>query len=398
MNDFTIDLEALELDTEVIELPEPRVTRVKGRDGKPGKSISPDEVSRMIADAVAATVAKLPRAKDGEDGKSVPVDVIRKMVADEVAKVPRAKDGENGKSVDLADLGRQIAVKVAAAVAMVPRPKDGEKGKDADLKVIEGLVRDAVARLPKPKDGKTVHSVGDKGDIGASGWTPILSIEEAGTKAYLKVIDWFGGAGEKPLIGYLGETGIVENRRDATNIRGPKGKAGEDGGGGGRGKSAYQIALDNGFVGTEEEWLISLKGDKGDKGDDGTGTGGTPPISGSDGDDVIGTANINLSGHRVVRSIGTDDLVDYADSTNPAHAGNVIGITLNAANAGTIVLIRSTGEVADPSFSFSPGPIYFDALGRLTQVRPTTGFMQQVAVASSLTEIVVQLGSPIILS
>ena len=26
------------------------------------------------------------------------------------------------------------------------------------------------------------------------------------------------------------------------------------------GKSAYQIALDNGFVGTEEEWLESLKG------------------------------------------------------------------------------------------------------------------------------------------
>ena len=28
--------------------------------------------------------------------------------------------------------------------------------------------------------------------------------------------------------------------------------------------SAYQIALDNGFVGTEKEWLISLIGPKGD--------------------------------------------------------------------------------------------------------------------------------------
>ena len=27
------------------------------------------------------------------------------------------------------------------------------------------------------------------------------------------------------------------------------------------GKSAYQIALDNGFVGTEKEWLDSLKGE-----------------------------------------------------------------------------------------------------------------------------------------
>lgn len=33
------------------------------------------------------------------------------------------------------------------------------------------------------------------------------------------------------------------------------------------GKSAYDIAVENGFVGTEEEWLQSLKGDTGDKGD-----------------------------------------------------------------------------------------------------------------------------------
>lgn len=34
-----------------------------------------------------------------------------------------------------------------------------------------------------------------------------------------------------------------------------------------RGYSAYEVALINGFEGTEEEWLASLKGDKGDKGD-----------------------------------------------------------------------------------------------------------------------------------
>ena len=34
-----------------------------------------------------------------------------------------------------------------------------------------------------------------------------------------------------------------------------------------RGASAYEIAVANGYVGTEEQWLESLKGDKGDKGD-----------------------------------------------------------------------------------------------------------------------------------
>ncbi|MCP9020031.1 MULTISPECIES: hypothetical protein [Bacillus amyloliquefaciens group] len=32
------------------------------------------------------------------------------------------------------------------------------------------------------------------------------------------------------------------------------------------GKSAYDIAVDNGFSGTVEEWLASLKGEKGDTG------------------------------------------------------------------------------------------------------------------------------------
>ena len=33
--------------------------------------------------------------------------------------------------------------------------------------------------------------------------------------------------------------------------------------------NAYHIAVQNGFEGTEEEWLASLKGPKGDKGDTG---------------------------------------------------------------------------------------------------------------------------------
>lgn len=42
--------------------------------------------------------------------------------------------------------------------------------------------------------------------------------------------------------------------------QGPKGDPGEDG------KSAYQIAVENGFVGTEQQWLANLKGDTGSSG------------------------------------------------------------------------------------------------------------------------------------
>lgn len=47
------------------------------------------------------------------------------------------------------------------------------------------------------------------------------------------------------------------------------------GGTGADGKSAYEIAVDNGFVGDETEWLASLKGAKGD-----SGTPGTPGTNG----------------------------------------------------------------------------------------------------------------------
>ncbi|AZJ44323.1 collagen-like protein [Bacillus velezensis] len=53
------------------------------------------------------------------------------------------------------------------------------------------------------------------------------------------------------------------------------------------GKSAYDIAVDNGFSGTVEEWLASLKGEKGEKGDTGatgaTGVKGATGAAGKDG-------------------------------------------------------------------------------------------------------------------
>ena len=42
-----------------------------------------------------------------------------------------------------------------------------------------------------------------------------------------------------------------------------------NGSNGNDGKSAYELAVENGYRGTEEEWLESLKGDNGNKGDNG---------------------------------------------------------------------------------------------------------------------------------
>lgn len=58
-------------------------------------------------------------------------------------------------------------------------------------------------------------------------------------------------------------------------IPGPRGEQGLTG------KSAYQTALDAGFVGTEAQWLATLKGDTGEQGQPGTSVqmhvGTSPP-------------------------------------------------------------------------------------------------------------------------
>lgn len=53
---------------------------------------------------------------------------------------------------------------------------------------------------------------------------------------------------------------LVENIELTPGPAGEAGVAGEDG------KSAYQSAVENGFIGTEKEWLNSLKGEKGEDG------------------------------------------------------------------------------------------------------------------------------------
>lgn len=70
---------------------------------------------------------------------------------------------------------------------------------------------------------------------------------------------------------------LISNESGSTTP-GPVGPQGDPG------KSAYQIALDNGFEGTEPAWLASLKGPKGEKGDPGVnGEQGPAGVKGADG-------------------------------------------------------------------------------------------------------------------
>jgi len=115
----------------------------------------------------------------------------------------------------------------------------------------------------KGKDGKSAYQIAtENGFIGT---------EEEWLES-LKGIDGKDGADGAP-----GQDGID----------GKNGADGHDGVNGIDGKSAYEIAVANGFTGTEVEWLESLKGSDGRDGADGLpgkdGIDGEPGVNGTDG-------------------------------------------------------------------------------------------------------------------
>ena len=148
--------------------------------------------------------------------------------------------------------GKHPIVAKTITLSEPPKPTgNGEKGDRGysayDIAVLEGFAG---------TEAEWVESLkGAKGDVGATG--------PKGAK---------GDTGEKGAKGDKGDTG-------ATGATGPKGDTGAKGS---DGKSAYELAVEAGFQGTEEAWFASLKGTKGDtgaKGDKGdTGaTGATGP-------------------------------------------------------------------------------------------------------------------------
>lgn len=84
------------------------------------------------------------------------------------------------------------------------------------------------------------------------------------------------------------------------------------------GKSAYEIAIENGFVGTEAQWIASLKGVKGDKGDTGskgdTGIQGPKGDTGLQGPAGIGVPNGGTTGQILTKNSNTSGDTSWKDA------------------------------------------------------------------------------------
>lgn len=96
---------------------------------------------------------------------------------------------------------------------------------------------------------------GDKGDTGAQGIQGIQGEQ--------------GARGEQGLKGDKGDPFTYDDFT-SEQLEALKGKQGEKGDRGDVGKSTYQVWLEVGNTGTEQDFINSLKGEKGDKGDQST--------------------------------------------------------------------------------------------------------------------------------
>lgn len=120
---------------------------VAGLDGAPGLN-GKDADPNVIAEMVAAEVAKIPPA---EPGKSVDPAEVKAMVSAAVAALPLAKDGKDADPEAVAALVRQEAERVLAGWE---RPKDGNSVTVEELApMVSEAVQKAVGAIPMPKDG-----------------------------------------------------------------------------------------------------------------------------------------------------------------------------------------------------------------------------------------------------
>ena len=204
------------------------------------------------------------------------------------------------------DLYAQLIAEIDKKIADVHDGKDGVDGKSAyQIAVDNGYPGTEQAWLASLKGDKgdtgepgaagEKGEPGEKGDTGTAGKDGRDGTDGAagrdgvnGASAYEIAVQHGYSGSETAWLESLNGADGAKGDTGATGAKGEKGDKGDPGAtgaagkDGAAGKSAYQIAVASGFDGTEQAWLASLKGEKGDKGD--TGAAGAVGAKGEKGD------------------------------------------------------------------------------------------------------------------
>lgn len=118
------------------------------------------------------------------------------------------------------------------------------------------------------KDGVGIASVETTGSSASGGVNVVTISLTDGTSSKFNVRNGYDGAAGKSAYEVAVDEGF--DGTEADWLESLRGKPGSRGGIGPEGKSAYEIAVKEGFEGDELEWLDSLKGTPGQPGKDGT--------------------------------------------------------------------------------------------------------------------------------
>lgn len=99
-------------------------------------------------------------------------------------------------------------------------------------------------------------------------------------------------------------------------------------------------------------------------------------------------AGATLSAHKVVTK-SSDGTINYASNDNISHINSPLWITNNSAVLGAPVTVITYGDIEEPSWSWTPGPLYLELNGVITQTVPTatggTLFLAQLGFATGPT-------------
>ena len=171
-----------------------------------------------------------------------------------------------------------------------------------------------------------------------------------------------------------------EKKMNADFTDGTRALNGKPGKNGADGKSAYEIALKNGFEGTEPEWLESLKGQNGKDGKDGKdgrngvdGENGMPGLPGLDGKD------------------GKHAYIFTSTGTGSAYIGSIDDYTEYKVGDMFVMIPHTAGTSTSPKLNINNLGSY--SIQRRSQTYTMKSLRTSGCIAAGLPELLVFTGS-----
>lgn len=162
-------------------------------------------------------------------------------------------------------------------------------------------------------------------------------------------IDGLDGQNGKSAFEIAVEGGYTGTQTEwLASLKGEKGEPGQYQNGA-DGKSAYEIAVEGGYTGTKEEWLASLKGEKGDQGEPGqNGADGAPGEKGEPGRDGVDGTN-GVDGKDAVTEtdvveITTDMWVAVSEDAGAKVKAEIVDETIGASSV-VIIAVEPTDHL-----------------------------------------------------